>query len=178
MLENCATQKIRKTVFRLTATPKEPLPATLLKRGISLWNINPAIAALFKIKTSLTAEETIDDAFRKRDEIIHPFPIGRFGDGSIGVYYSALEKITCQRELEFHISDKLAKMRDNAFVHPRFYSLIGCDYSGVTVDLCGLENLHPDLVSDTKEGYPFCQRLGHQAINLDIDGIYNTIRSQ
>lgn len=118
----------------------------------------------------LTAEETVDHAFFRQDDKTPPFTTGRFSDGSIGVYYSALEKMTCQRELEFHLGDAIAEARDNAFLYPRFYSLIGCNYSGVTANLCGQEDAHPQLVSETKEGYPFCQELGLQAVQREIDG--------
>ena len=55
-------------------------------------------------------------------------------------------------------------------LHSRSYSLISCNYSGVTADLCGQESTHPELISETKEGYPFCQKLGAQAIEREIDG--------
>ena len=170
MLDDCVTEETHEIVLRLASTFPEPPPATLLRRGISPDNIAGIVSVLSDVHMPLAAEEIVGHAFFKRDDKTPPFPVSRFSDGSIGIYYSALEETTCQRELEYHLGSTLTEAQNNAFLYPRFYSLIACSYSGITANLCGQENIHPELVSETKEGYPFCQQLGLQAIARDIDG--------
>lgn len=74
----------------------------------------------------------------------------------IGVYYSALEVSTCEKEIVFHLEFEEGDPS-------RYYSMIGCEFSGTMADLREKENDHPDLVSQTRNGHPFCQRLGEKA---------------
>ena len=55
---------------------------------------------------------------------------------------------------------------------PEQYSLIECDYNGVTADLRGKENKFPELVSTTNTGYPFCQSVALEALEKGIEGLY------
>ena len=127
----------------------------MLELGIDWINIEASTSKLAKLGETSTAGDVIDNAFRPRSEMPTPFPIGRFGDGSIAVYYAALEKRTCEQEILFHVIDELNEIPN----HTRFYSLVECQYAGMTTDLCGHEVNYPCLVSDTKQGNPFCQQL-------------------
>ncbi len=40
----------------------------------------------------------------------------------------------------------------------------------MTAILVGGEKRHPDLVSKTEAGYPFCRALGREAVRQNIDG--------
>ena len=55
--------------------------------------------ALASTSMALTADTVLEDAFRPRPDKPTPYPVRRFGDGTMGVYYSALEERTCEREL-------------------------------------------------------------------------------
>lgn len=99
-----------------------------------------------------------------------PFPIGRFGDGSMGVYYSALEEATCERELAFHLHAAFLEVGGSLRAQPRYYSLIVCFFSGVMKDFRGGESTCPDLVSESTSGYPYCQSLARLAVKENIDG--------
>jgi RES domain len=77
-----------------------------------------------------------------------------------------LEMETCEAEVRHRLKD--AK---SAAPFDRYFQLIACSFSGVTVGLCGKEKDYPELVSKTEEGYPFCQALAVQARNSGIDGL-------
>ena len=109
-------------------------------------------------------------AFVPRGDKPTLFPIGRFGDGSMGVYYSALEEATCERELTFHLHAAFLEVGDSLRTQPRYYSLIVCFFSGMVKDFRGGESSYPDLVSESTSGYPFCQSLGRLAVKENIDG--------
>ncbi len=82
----------------------------------------------------------------------------------------ATEEITCERELEFHLEAELAEKGSPTLPYLRFYNLIDCGYLGATVDLRGQEETCPDLVSETKPGYPFCQSLALEAVEYGVEG--------
>lgn len=117
-------------------------------------------------KTAFSTEEFVDSAFNPRINEPTPYNVSRFGDGTIGIYYSALDERTCKKELGFHLCAEISD------TDPRSYSLIECSYEGTTRDLRGLEKKYPDLVSLTREGYPFCQEIGKQADAEGIDGYF------
>ena len=54
----------------------------------------------------------------------------------------------------------------------RFFSLVQCRYLGSTVDLRGKEIDHPELVNETDSGYPYCRKLGREAVEHGIDSFY------
>src|SRR5262249_20092419 len=73
---------------------------------------------------------------------------------------------TCEAEVRHRLRDaKVAVPLD------RYFQFIACDFSGVVVDLCGKEGDHPELVSQTEDGYPFCQALAAAARSSGVDGL-------
>ena len=170
MLENCLIGEVQETVLRLASILPKSLTAALLERGVNLSNVAATISALADVGTPLTADEIVDYTFQARNAMSTPFPVSRFSDGTIGVYYSAIEESTCEKELVFHLRAELAEMKSDTFPHPRVFSLMYCHYSGYTADLCGKESIHSELVSKTDQGYSFCQRLGLQASAHGVDG--------
>ena len=113
-------------------------------------------------------EQVVEDSFVEKTNRTTPFPVGRFSDGSLPVYYSALEEATCQQELAFHLAREFTGEPSDTSGHPRSFTLISCFYSGTTSDLRGREQTHPELISQTKEGYPFCQSLGFESVRKKI----------
>ena len=172
MLDCDAFKEEHKSVLRLAAVSGNTSKSMLLKRGIDIEDVEDAATVLGKLPLPLTAEELIEDAFRPQDQRATPFPVKRFGDGTIGVYYSALEKVTCKKELAFHLNTSFIEMHEKNFSYDRVYSLVECNYSGTTVDLRGQEINNPDLVSETEAGYPFCQRLALKAVKRRIAGFF------
>ena len=170
MLEDCATSAQHRTVLRLAAIAREPLQTILSRRGIDPREHEAIADALASTSMALSAETVVDDAFRPRADKPTPFPKRRFGDGSMGVYYSALEERTCKREVGYHLWREFADTRTAGFTHSRRYAFVRCEYEGNTAELRGKEGEHPDLVSQTANGYPFCQALAREATSNDITG--------
>ena len=126
--------------------------------------------ALDEISMALSAEKVLDDAFRPRSDKPTPFRKRRFGDGTMGVFYSALEERTCEREMGFHLEPDFAQEYQAGFKHPRHYAFVQCQYRATTAELRGQERAHPELVSPTPDGYPFCQALAREAVSNRIAG--------
>ena len=165
MLDDCPVGYRQSTVYRLAATYLESLDAVLLKRGIDPASIAETRMEIARVGGQFTPEEIVSNSFRGRTGRSKPFSETRFSDGMIGVYYSALEVSTCEKEIVFHLE---IKEGDDT----RYFSLIDCELSGTTADLRGKENDYPNLVSQTEAGYPFCQRLGKKATQKNIDAFY------
>ena len=159
-------------MLKLASLAKDTPEKTLLMRGVNPESLESIVSAVAGVGTPLTVKEIVDDAFLPKQGYRTSFPIGRFGDGTKGVYYAALEEVTCERELGFRLSAEFADMALGAFDYPRFFTLINCGYAGTTAELRGKEVAYPDLMSATVAGYPFCQSLGSQAGALGIDGFY------
>jgi hypothetical protein len=153
-------------VLRLASLPRERIEAILLKRGISVDSIPEVKAALRVANVPLNAEEAVSYSFRE------PYGVGRFGDGTFGVFYSARAEPTCIAEISYHHERQLAEQRSGTFPHDRYYDLISCDFAGDTVMLVGAEAKYRDLISLTEAGYPFCQRLAKAAIGQRVDALY------
>jgi RES domain len=128
-------------VLRLASLPRERIEAILLKRGISVDSIPEVKAALRVVNVPLNAEEAVSYSFRE------PYGVGRFGDGTFGVFYSARAEPTCIAEISYHHERQLAEQRSGTFPHDRYYDLISCDFAGDTVMLVGAEAKYPDLIS-------------------------------
>ncbi len=171
MLDECPKTQETKTVLRLVAVfeEDETLTNRLLARQTALEDIRAFVHVIDKV-SSFPLEDAIDRSFLPRKNDTTPFRISRFSDGTIGVYYSAIEEDTCKKEVAFHLGQETGDLGND--LNPRTYRLIKCDYQGLTADLCGKEEEYPSLTSATEEGYPFCQDLAKRAIAEDIDGFF------
>ena len=171
MLDECPKSRESTIVYRLASVLRETesLSTRLLGRGSNPADVSDTVSVVSG-KTPLSLEETIDNTFHAREGEILPFREGRFGDGTIGVYYSAIEEDTCKEEVTFHLREQTTDL--NQDLHVRTYHSIECRYDGTTVDLCGKEKEYPDLVSKTKTGYPFCQYLARTAVARGVDGFF------
>ena len=170
MLDDCPTSERQKTALRLVAVPKQPLERIMSARGIDPREHNAIAGTLDGVIMALSPEQILDDAFRPRWDKPTPFLKGRFGDGTMGVFYSALEERTCEREKGFHFKAEFAETAQAGFKHPRHYAFVQCRYRGITTELRGQELQHHELVSPTQDGYPFCRSLAREAVSNGIAG--------
>ncbi len=145
-------------VHKLVAVPR-PIEAVLLSRGIEPSGLDEAVEAVAAVGIPINVTESIDFIFRPKPTPPY-YPIGRFGDGTHAVFYSAIEVATCVAEVQHHQEKNLDISRAP---FPRYFTAIGCDYNGPTLMLVGREVDHPDLVSQTEAGYPFCQAVAQWA---------------
>ncbi len=168
---NVQKSKKNQTVLRLVAVfeKDETLTNRLLARQTTLEDIRAFVHVIDKV-SPFPLEDAVDRSFLPRKNDTTPLRTSRFSDGTIGVYYSAIEEDTCKKEVAFHLGQETGDLGNDQ--NPRIYRLIKCDYQGLTVDLCGKEKKYPDLTSATETGYPFCQDLAKRAIAEDIDGFF------
>ena len=171
MLDRCRVSNESAVVYRLASVLRdgETLSAMLLRRGSRPEDVSDTVSNVVG-KTPLSLSEFIDSTFQGREGEATPFREGRFGDGTIGVYYSAIDEDTCRKEVAFHLLEQIRDLEQDP--HPRTYNSIVCRYEGTTIDLRGKEHEFPDLVSETKRGYPFCQEIAHEAVTRGTDGFF------
>ena len=107
MLDGCPTTNESTTVLRLASVPVKPesLLKRLVNRGSNPADVSESIPFI-REKISLSIEDTIDKVFRARHDTTPRFREGRFGDGNIPVYYSAIEEDTCRDEVGFHLQEQ------------------------------------------------------------------------
>jgi hypothetical protein len=150
-------KKVRRArvVTRAAGLPRDQIARTLLARGIDFRDVQLAETLLNRIGSPFSVKAVVDDTFVPKPQYPTPFPIRRFGDGSAAVYYSALQVKAAKAEIAFHMRGKL---EDGL---PRDYCLIDCSFRGFVYWLCGHEIKHPQLISQDKSGYPFCQTLAN-----------------
>jgi len=91
--------------------------------------------------------------------------ITRFSDGSFPVFYSALEMETAEAET-CHWFRKIVGKPNT----PRtgYYLCFRCDFDGLVKDL---RSKHMEWVELTDEDYEFCNKLGAEAVQLDLDAL-------
>lgn len=170
MLDSCVVTNAEEKVVRLASIAGSSARQALLDHGFEPDLVDDIAELLDLLGIALSPEELVADSFRPRDSLSGQFAVGRFGDGTIGVFYSALDEVTCQRELEYHLFARY--VHDGLLPYERSYSLIHCSYSGETADLRGQEVHHPQLVSETDDGYPFCQTLALEAVGRGVSGFF------
>ena len=170
MLDSCLVEGRSESVLRLASIAGSSAREALRDHGFDANIVDDILPILDLLGITLSPEALVSDSFRPRESSSEPFAIGRFGDGTIGVFYSALDELTCRNELEYHLSARDAGAE--LLSYERAYSLIHCRYSGETADLRGYEGDFPQLVSETDDGYPFCQELALEAVQRGISGFF------
>jgi hypothetical protein len=149
LLDKCQSESRNNIVLKLASLPKSSIDEFLLKRGLDPNSIADAKAALASADAPVTPDGVVAYSFNKHGT---SYGKGRFGDERYPVFYSALEMETCEEEVRHRLKDAKA-----AVPFDRYFQFIACDFSGVVVDLYRQEKKHPELVSNTEDGYPFCR---------------------
>lgn len=166
MLDEFERESRNEVVLKLASLPKSTIEEILLKRGLDPGSIEDAKETLAFVGFTTTPQDAIAYSFTKHGSP-PAFGKGRFGDGSFPICYTALERETCEEEVRHHLQEAIAAVR-----FTRFYQLIACDLSGVVLDLCRREHDHPELVSKTESGYPFCQALAQTAKGSGVEAFH------
>ncbi len=152
MIENAQQQNRTDQIKRLVALPPNRVEVLLIARGLSPESVEDAEEGLKEAGVVITIADAMDASFAVRDGDL-PHGIGRFSDGSIPVFYSALEDETCVAEMKYWC-ERVASPTD---VFDRYYDLLECTFLGVSLQLVQHAQQYPDLVSVTEAGYPFCR---------------------
>ena len=166
MLEEYERSRQNEVVLKLGSFPKSSIEEILLSRGLDPNSIGDATAILALVGAPFTPDDAVAYSFTQHGAP-PTFGRGRFGDGSHPVYYSALEMETCEQEVRHRLKDVKA-----AVPFDMYFQFIACDFSGAVLNLCGSEEAHPELMSETEDGYPFCQALALAARNSGIEAFH------
>jgi hypothetical protein len=161
LLAECKRETRSDVLLKLASLPRDAIEVVLRRRGIDPASFTDVKAALTSVGIPITAKDAVDYAFAPRGAP-PSYGKGRFGDGSSPVYYSALTEETCEAEVRHHLS----YASPSAF--PRYYQVLACDFGGTVAILHGKEIEHPELISATEAGYPFCQSAAEAARKIDI----------
>jgi hypothetical protein len=165
------------TLFRLASIPNAKIEAILNARGLDPSNIDATVEVVAAVGIPIDAEEAINYSFRPR---VDPpdYPIGRFGDGTYAVFYSALEDATCVEEVRHHRRAELLALQSGQIPFARFFTLVKCDFNGRSLMLRGHERAHADLTSPTAAGYPFCQAVARWARRIGAQALHTASARQ
>jgi hypothetical protein len=173
VIEGAGLAERSDVVFKLAALPKTSVGAALIARGVDASNVGATADAIAAVGIPMNAEDAFNYSFRPRTES-PAFPIGRFGDGTLAVCYSALERETCREEVRHHRRHELAALQSGRMPFSRYYTLVSSDFHGTSLMLRGREDAYPDLVSPTTAGYPFCQAVARWARGLGAQAMHTT----
>lgn len=173
MIEGANLTARSDTVFKLAALPKSSVEAALIARGIDPANVTATVETIAAVGIPMNAKDVFDYSFQPRTEP-PAFPIRRFGDGTFAVCYSALERETCREEVGYHQRNELAALQSGQMPFSRYFTLATSDFRGTSLVLRGCEGAHPNLVSPTSAGYPFCQAVARWAKELGAQALHTT----
>jgi RES domain len=155
----------RETLFKLANFPRAGVDELLLRRGINADAIDDVKAAIGMVGSPISLADALNYSF-ERHGAPPAYGVGRFGNGKWPVFYSALEKETCEEEVRHHLGSAI-----KVVPYTRYFQFMACDFDDEVLDLRGKEKEHPDLVSPTDSGYPFCQVLAQSAAASSVDGL-------
>ena len=162
MLEGFSSQTRTLDVARLVSLPSKTLGAILIARGIPLEDIDEVEAAVIGVGVVITATDAIRFTFTRS-----PIPPQRFNTEHFPALYTATEESTCLAEIKHHIRETFTTLTER-----RYYQVLHVNFSGSTLVTAGHEDSHPDLISSTSAGYPFCQALAEAARSVGHDALY------
>ena len=90
----------------------------------------------------------------------------RFSDGSFPVLYCSLEPDTAKAEVQYWFSKFSGRPNRR---RSAYYQQLSCSFEGTTKDLRPKLAAWPDLIHP--DDYTFCNRLGAEAVQLELDGL-------
>lgn len=162
MLAGFSSETRTVDVARLVSLPLKTLSAILIARGIPLEDIDEVEAAVIGVGVVITATDAIRYTFTRS-----PIPPQRFNTEHFPALYTATEESTCLAEIKHHINGTFTTTTER-----RYYQVLHVNFSGSTLVTAGHEGAHPDLISASSAGYPFCQALAGAARSAGHDALY------
>ena len=164
MLELLSTEKHQLKLFRLSQIPQ--ISKILEEQGIRGDGLNEMRELLQNRGITDSSEDLCKAQFRNTRLNENMRFVTRFSDGTFPVFYSSLEVATAKAEISHHF----AKIAGNPS-KPRtaYYSCFSCDFEGQAKDLRLKQFDWPELTDDD---YQFCNRLGAEAVEISLDGLF------
>lgn len=153
MIEDIPKEFFRCITFRYAA--QEENIEVLLEMGLQPETRGEMLAFLRDRHKEDSLKSLLDKPFEAKPQLI--IPPTRFSDGTIRVFYSALEVDTAEVEVrDWYLRHAFGAARERRTVH---YMSFSCDYAGHTKDLRPHVATLPCLIQDEESGYPDCHRI-------------------
>ncbi len=136
----------------------------LEKLGLSEEEISDVSALIPGLHPARSPDAFLDDPFKTKPYL----KIGktRFSDGTIRVFYSAIEPETAQDEIAYWYAKSLFS---GSIPRKVFYRTLTCSFAGSVKNLRPYEASMPHLVAD--DGYDACNAIGKEAVSCKLDGL-------
>lgn len=158
LLDEVPSRHRRRRVFRLVWDRRSDL---LPKYNLDSDGEQEMRDLLLEGRGPFTAEEYCDETFRPKQGLQAR---RRFSDGSFQVFYSSLDPETADEEIRYWFPRYGPRKARTGF-----YSRLACSFSGLEKDLRAKVVEWPELTHESD--YSFCNRLGAEAQQLDVDGL-------
>ena len=164
MLESLSTEKHQLKLFRLSQMLQ--ISKNLEEQGIRGDGLNEMRELLQNRGITGSSEDLCKAPFRNTRLNENTRFVTRFSDGTFPVFYSSLDVATAKAEISHHFAKFAGKPSK-----PRtaYYSCFSCDFEGQAKDLRLKQSDWPGLTDDD---YQFCNRLGAEAVEISLDGLF------
>lgn len=167
MIDDSLLKKVDSYVHRF-ANPISDYSA-LQELGFEHTEIQNALKFLRDLDALYSEDELLDVPFRNNYTLIPNLYYGRFSDGSIRIFYAALEPETAQAEVTYHFVRYA--LGNGSKQRVAFYKHIRCRFAGTVADLRSKVQEWHFLTGD-QSYYEKCQELTRKAMELRLDGFY------
>lgn len=165
MLEILPIQSLQKRVFRYASQQNEI--DFLQSMGLDTQAVNEVVELLRARQEIDSLEMLLDKPFKPKHQLEKKNLVTRYSDGSIPVFYSALERETAKEEIKHHTRKYLTQ---NA-TKPRtvYFLRFACDFNGTGKDLRVKHDEWLWLTHDSD--YSKCHGIAHEAVQEGLDGL-------
>lgn len=157
MLSNIPKIQVSETVWRYASAKNDV--ETLTDMGFDIGELTDILEFLRDNKMLSSPDDLLDNPFRRK--ITSKGAPSRYSDGSLSVFYSAIEPETAADEISYHGKNFFSDKRV-------YYNLFYCSFNGEVKDLRLKRNDWPMLIDDN---YAFCNRVAVAAIEDQLDGL-------
>ncbi|MEK6681605.1 MAG: RES family NAD+ phosphorylase [Nitrospirota bacterium] len=164
MLEKLTAQSLEKRVFRYSNQQGEV--DFLQRMGLATEAVAEIVELLRERQENESLETLLDKPFMPKLQLEKQRIVSRYSDGSIRVFYSALERETAEVEVKHHMRKYLTQHTTK----PRtvYFLRFACDFSGYSKDLREKYNEWPWLTHDTD--LSMCHGIAREAVQEGLDG--------
>ena len=165
MLEHIPDQLLDTRTFRYAVQQPDD-QKFLHEHGLGPEEIRELLDLLRERRLLTSLEQYLDGPFRPRAST--GYPSGRFSDGTIPVFYSALEPETAEAEA---INLQVKYAIENASGRLANFMRVSCRFSGQTKDLRPYVSTMTYLTASSTSDYRQCRLLGSEAHHNGLDGL-------
>lgn len=165
MLEKLPIQSLQERVFRYANLQNEI--DFLQSMGLDTQAVEEVVELLRARQEIDSLEMLLDKPFKPKHRLEKQKLATRYSDGSIMVFYSALERETAQEEIKHHTRRYLTQHATN----PRtvYFLRFACDFNGCGKDLRVKHDEWLWLTHDSD--YSKCHGIAHEAVQEGLDGL-------